>query len=63
MRKGTASNRRTEGTIERNISSKRGVKSNSLEVVGPKEVTEYICEVFDAMMRSRYQRECSIQQG
>jgi hypothetical protein len=29
-----------EGTIERKISSKRGAKSNSLGVVGPKEVTE-----------------------
>jgi hypothetical protein len=29
-----------DGTIERNISSNNGVKSNSSGVVGPNEVTE-----------------------
>ena len=29
-----------DGTIERNISSNNGVKSNSGDTVGPKDVTE-----------------------
>lgn len=39
-RNGTESSRMADGTIERNISSNNGVKSNSSGVVGPNEVTE-----------------------